>query len=146
MPIVLNQKIPDSERKQPDWLSLFVTNSKTFLIVRVDLSCLKEKSLLLIQNILAYELVRRAFFYTFHFCQKRLSCAYQLSTLWSELVMPKIYQTEAKRIINIFKLYWRTSLYAVHFCTKKWRTSSYAHTFFLHFKFFKTDFSGLKAS
>ena len=115
------------------------------------MSCLKytkqkQKNLLLIQNILAYELVRRAFFLCVSFCQNDFPVPINCLNCQSELVMPKIYQTEAKKTTSIFKLYWRTSLYAVHFCPKKWRTSLYAHTFLLHFKFVKTDFLCLQAT
>ena len=86
------------------------------------------------------------FFYIFHLCKKLLSCTYQLSKLSKWTCYDQNIPNRRQQTINLFKLYWRTSSYAVHFCPKKRRMSSYAHTFLLHFKFVKTDFLCLQAT
>ena len=85
--------------------------------------------------------------FTFFICVKQqLSCTYQLSKLSKWTCYDQNIPNRRQQTINLFKLYSRTSSYAVHFCPKKWRTSSYAHTFLLHFKFVKTDFLCLQAT
>ena len=70
-------------------------------MVKMDLLCpictkQKPKSLELIENILAYELVRRAFFKKFHFFKNDFPVPINCLNCQSGLVMSKMYQTEAK--------------------------------------------------
>ena len=81
----------------------------------------------------------------FHFCRTQLLCTYDLSKLpkWTCYIINIL--NRSPKTFNILKLYRRMKSYAVHFCTKKRRTSSHAHTFLLHFRFFKIVFLCLQA-
>ena len=53
--------------------------------------------------------------YIFHFCQNQLSSAYKLSKLSKRSCYDQNIPNRGQQTINIFKSYWRTSSYAVHF-------------------------------
>ena len=55
------------------------------------------------------------FFYIFHLCKKLFSCTYQLYKLSKWTCYDQNIPNRGQQTINIFKSYWRTSSYAVHF-------------------------------
>ena len=69
--------------------------------------------------------------YIFHFCQNQLSSAYKLPK-WSKWsCYDQNIPNRGQQTINIFKSYWRTTSYAVHFfyifhsCKKKQLSCTY---------------------
>ena len=100
------QYIPNRSNRNSNWLKIYWPTSK-YASVWARTPCI--------------------FFYIFQFGKKRLSCAYQLSKLSKWTYYVQNVPNRCQRTLNYFKIYWRTSSYAVHF----WPVQFLGHSSFV---------------
>ena len=115
-----------------------LSSASTVLVVKVDLSCPKytkekPKNLLMIENILAYELVRRAFVVFDIFVKTDFPVPIFCLKLLQWTCYVQYVPNRSNRNSNWLKIYWRTSSYAGVWA----RTPC---TFFTLFNLVKNDF------
>ena len=87
-------------------------NCHSGLVIYQKYTKQKQRNLKLIENTLAYELVRRAFFDIFYFCIKQLFCVYQLFKLSKWTCLIKNIPNRSQETSNWLKIHWRTCSYA----------------------------------